>query len=49
VPELPSNWKQDWNPSDFDLFPNPAPWMPPTSDSPPDHVCLEKVVQHILS
>lgn len=49
VPELPSNWKTEWQPSDFDAFPDPDPWMPPTIGSPPDHLCLEDVVQRILS
>lgn len=49
VPELPSDWKQAWQPNDFDLFPNPDPWMPEASDSPPDHVCLQYVAKHLLS
>ena len=49
VPELPKNWKNTWTPSDFDAFPDPDPWMPETIGSPPDHVCLEDVVERILS
>lgn len=49
MPELPPNWKLEWQPRDFDSFPDPDPWMPPTIGSPPDHLCLEDIVERILS
>lgn len=49
MPELPQNWKKEWKPSDFDAFPDPDPWMPQTIGSPPDHLCMEEIIDRILS